>query len=53
MRRVTSLIIGNMKKASRIDNDLSLARAITFALATDDHTDVQQIVEKLDNELSH
>lgn len=53
MRRVTSLFIANMKKASLNENDLSLARAITLALASDNQSDIEQIVEKLDNELSH
>jgi glutamyl-tRNA reductase len=53
MRKVTSLIIGNMKRASLDRDDLSLAKAVSMAFAPSDDTDVDQILEKLDYELSH
>jgi hypothetical protein len=53
MRKVTSLIIGNMKRASLDRDDLSLAKAVSMAIAPSDDTDVDQILERLDYELSH
>jgi glutamyl-tRNA reductase len=53
MKKVTSLIIANMKRASMDKNDLSLARAITMAFAREDERAVNEVLEKLDHELSH
>ncbi|HEY3296484.1 MAG TPA: glutamyl-tRNA reductase [bacterium] len=52
MRKVTSLIIANMKRASMDKNDLSLARAVAQAFASP-KSDVNDVLEKLDHELSH
>ena len=53
MRKVTSLIIANMKRASLDRDDLSLAKAVSQAFAPSDDPYVNQILEKLDHELSH
>ena len=53
MKKVTGLIVANMKRASLDKNDLSLARAITMAFAREDETVVNEVLEKLDHELSH
>ncbi len=53
MRKVTSLIIGNLKRASLEEDDLSLARAVTLALASKDVEDVDNVLERLNHELSH
>jgi glutamyl-tRNA reductase len=53
MKKVTGLIIANMKRASLDKNDLSLARAITLAFAREDQDAVNDVLEKLDHELSH
>lgn len=53
MRKVTSLIIANMKRASLDRNDLSLARAVALAFAGGDDAHVNRVLEKLDHELSH
>jgi hypothetical protein len=42
-----------MKRASLDRDDLSLAMAVSMAIAPSDDTDVDQILEKLDYELSH
>jgi glutamyl-tRNA reductase len=52
MRKVTSLIVANMKRASMDKNDLSLARAVAQAFASP-KSDVNDVLEKLDHELSH
>lgn len=53
MRKVTSLMVANMKRASLDRDDLSLAKAISMALAPADDPQVNHILEKLDHELSH
>ncbi len=53
MKKVTSLIVANMKRASLDKNDLSVARAVTMAFAREDETVVNDVLEKLDHELSH
>jgi glutamyl-tRNA reductase len=53
MKKVTGLIVANMKRASLTRNDLSLARAVAVAFSRGDSTDVDTILEKLDHELSH
>jgi glutamyl-tRNA reductase len=53
MRKVTSLIIANMKRASLDRDDLSLAKAVSMAFAPSDDADVNHILERLDHELSH
>ena len=53
MKKVTGLIVANMKRASLDKNDLSLARAITMSFAREDESAVNDVLEKLDHELSH
>lgn len=54
MRKVESLIIANMKRASLKEDDLALAKAVARAVALDDKDDnVDDVLEKLDHELSH
>ena len=53
MRKVTSLIIGNLKRASREKDDVKLAKALTIALSSADNTNVNEVLEQLDNEFSH
>ncbi len=53
IRKVTGLIIANMKRASIDQNDLSLARAVTMAFSPGDETAVNDVLEKLNHELSH
>ncbi|MFZ5434521.1 MAG: glutamyl-tRNA reductase, partial [Calditrichota bacterium] len=53
IRKVTSLIVSNMKRASLDRDDLSLARAVAQAFASDNESNINQILEKLDHELSH
>ena len=53
MKKVTGLIVANMKRASLDKNDLSLARAVTVAFAREDESSVNDVLEKLDHELSH
>ncbi len=53
MRKVMSLLVANMKRASVDRNDISLARAVTVAFSGSDPNSVQQVLEKLDHELSH
>jgi hypothetical protein len=43
----------NLKRANLDRDDLSLAMAVSMAIAPSDDTDVDQILEKLDYELSH
>jgi len=52
MRKVTSLIVANMKRASMDKNDLSLARAVAEAFASP-KSNLKDVLEKLDHELSH
>jgi glutamyl-tRNA reductase len=52
MRKVTSLIVANMKRASMDKNDLSLARAVAEAFASP-KSNIKDVLEKLDHELSH
>ncbi len=53
MNKVTSLIIANMRRAAADGNDLTLARAVTVAFAGKDQHAVDEILEKLNHELSH
>ena len=53
IHKVTCLIIANMKRASLDQNDLSLARAVTMAFAPGDEAAVNDVLEKLNHELSH
>jgi glutamyl-tRNA reductase len=53
MSRVTSLIVANMRRASADGEDLTLARAVTVAFAGKDPRVTDEILEKLNHELSH
>ncbi|MBK6765622.1 MAG: glutamyl-tRNA reductase [bacterium] len=53
MKRVTSLIVANMRRASEDGKDLDLARAIALAFAGKDQETTDKILEKLSHELSH
>lgn len=53
MRKVTSLLINNLKRASNEEDDLTTARALTLALAREDQENVNEVLEKLNRELSH
>lgn len=53
MKKVTSMIIANMRRASADGTDLTLARAVTVAFAGKDQQAVNEILEKLNHELSH
>ncbi|MCB9357747.1 MAG: glutamyl-tRNA reductase [Calditrichaeota bacterium] len=53
MKKVTSLIVANMRRASTDGSDLTLARAIAVAFAGKDQQAIEEILEKLNHELSH
>lgn len=54
VRKITSLLIANLKKSALEEDGLQTARALTMALVTDDHRDdIDTVLEKLDHELSH
>jgi glutamyl-tRNA reductase len=54
MRKVTSLIIANLKRSAVEEDDLTTARALTLALASENRReDINDVLEKLDHELSH
>jgi glutamyl-tRNA reductase len=53
MNKVSSLIINNMKRASLDRDDLSLARAVSMAVTSTDEATLNEVLEKLNHELSH
>jgi glutamyl-tRNA reductase len=53
MKKVTSLIVANMRRAAADGDDLTLARAVTVAFAGKDKRATDEILEKLNHELSH
>lgn len=53
MKRVTSLIVANMRRASEDGKDIDLARAIALAFAGKDQETTDKILERLSHELSH
>jgi len=53
MRKVTSLIIANLKRASHEKDDLKLAKAVTIALSSANNNNTNEVLEQLDNEFSH
>jgi glutamyl-tRNA reductase len=54
MRKVTSLVVANLKRASLEEDDLEMAKAVTLALADEQQSGkVDDVLEKLDHELSH
>ena len=52
VKKIISLIILNMKKASVDKDDLSLARSVLLAFSKEDES-IKKTLEKLDHELSH
>lgn len=53
MKRVTSLIVANMRRASDDGKDIDVARAIAVAFAGKDQETTDKILERLSHELSH
>lgn len=54
MRKVEGLIAGNLRQASRQDDDLSMAGAVARAMAREDQdAEVQQVLERLRQEDAH
>jgi len=54
MRKVTSLMVANLKRSAVEEDDLTTARALSLALVRDNHRDeIDDVLEKLDHELSH
>ena len=53
VKKVLGLIIVNMKKASVDQDDLSIARAVLMAFSQQNKDDLNEILEKIDYELSH
>ncbi len=53
VKKIISLIIMNMKRASVDQDDLSLARAVLLAFSKQNEEELNKIMEKLDHELSH
>jgi glutamyl-tRNA reductase len=52
VKKIISLIIMNMKKASVDSDDLSLARSVLLAFSNEDES-IKKTLENLDHELSH
>jgi glutamyl-tRNA reductase len=52
VKKIISLIILNMKKASVDKDDLSLARSVLLAFSKEDES-IKKTLERLDHELSH
>jgi glutamyl-tRNA reductase len=52
VKKIISLIILNMKKASVDQDDLSLARSVLLAFSKEDES-IKKTLERLDHELSH
>ncbi len=53
MKKVVSLLVMNLKEASLEEEDLHTAKAVTRAFAQNGNQDVNEILERLDHELSH
>ena len=53
IKKVLGLLIVNMKKASVDQDDLSIARAVLLAFSQQNKDDLNEILEKIDYELSH
>lgn len=53
VKKVLGLLIANMKKASVDQDDLSIARAVLLAFSQQNKDDLNEILEKIDYELSH
>ncbi|MBZ0263235.1 glutamyl-tRNA reductase [bacterium] len=53
MRKVTNHFVANLKRSSLEEDDLSIAKAMTLALASDEDDQVNEVLEQLNHELSH
>ncbi len=53
MRKVTSLMIANLKRASLEEDDLSMAKAVARAVSLNKEGDLNDVLKRLDDELSH
>jgi glutamyl-tRNA reductase len=53
MRKVAALFIANLKRASLEDDDLGMAMAVARAVAPEGEGDLDEVLQRLDNELSH
>ncbi len=53
LKKVMGLLIANMKKASVDEDDLSMARAVLLAFSQKGREELNDILEKIDYELSH
>ncbi|GBE29643.1 glutamyl-tRNA reductase [bacterium BMS3Bbin04] len=53
IRKVTSLMIANLKRASLEENDLSMAKAVARAVSLNPNGDLTDVLKRLDDELSH
>jgi glutamyl-tRNA reductase len=53
MRKVTSLMIANLKRASLEEDDLSMAKAVARAVSLNRNGDINDVLKRLDDELSH
>jgi glutamyl-tRNA reductase len=53
MRKVAALIITNLKRASLEEDDLGLAMAVARAIGSRDDGELDEVLHRLDNELTH
>jgi glutamyl-tRNA reductase len=53
IRKVAALFIANLKRASLEDDDLDMAMAVARAAAPEGENDLENVLQRLDNELSH
>lgn len=53
MRKVAGLMIANLRRASLEEDDLGMAMAIARAVASEREDDLAEVIQRLDNELSH
>ena len=53
MRRVAALFIANLKRASLEEDDLGMAMAVARAVAPENEGELDRVLQRLDNELSH
>jgi glutamyl-tRNA reductase len=53
MRKVAGLMIANLKRASLEEDDLGMAMAVARAVGAKGDGDLEEVLQRLDNELSH
>ncbi|MCB2211603.1 glutamyl-tRNA reductase [bacterium] len=53
MRKVVSLMISNLKRASLEEDDLGMAKAVARAVSLNRNGDLNDVLKRLDDELSH